>query len=216
MEGCRVVALSKTQENLDTLKESFPAVKTITNDITRWETTRRKVTEAGPYNCLVNNAGIAILEPFLEAKSESFDSVFNVNVKAMFNISQAVAQQMIEHNIKGTIVNVSSQASQAAFKDHAIYCASKGAVDMLSKTMALELGQYGIRVNCVNPTVVMTQMGRIGWADPVKSEPLLEQIPLGRFAEVDEVVDAILYLLSDKSSMVTGVTLPIDGGYLAR
>ncbi|KAF6201655.1 hypothetical protein GE061_004048, partial [Apolygus lucorum] len=79
-----------------------------------------------------------------------------------------------------------------ALRDHLAYCASKSAVDMLSKVMALELGEHGIRVNCVNPTVVMTAMGKIGWADPAKADPLLQRIPLHRFAEVEEVVDPIL------------------------
>ena len=81
--------------------------------------------------------------------------------------------------------------------------------------MALELGPHKIRVNCVNPTVVMTEMGRLGWSEPEKSQEMLKRIPLGRFAEVEEVVNAVLFLLSDNSSMCNGVMLPVDGGFLA-
>lgn len=105
-----------------------------------------------------------------------------MNVKAVFNVSQVVAKDMVDKGIKGSIVNLSSQASQAALLDHAAYCASKGAVDMLTKVMAMELGPHGIRVNSVNPTVTMTDMGRLGWADPAKAGPMLAKIPLGRFA----------------------------------
>ena len=89
-------------------------------------------------------------------------------------------------------------------------------ISLVAKNMALELGPYGIRVNCVNPTVVITALARqVGWADPVKADYLMSKIPLGRFAEVDEVVGPVLFLLSDDSAMVSGTTLPIDGGYLA-
>lgn len=81
--------------------------------------------------------------------------------------------------------------------------------------MALELGPFNIRVNCVNPTVVLTEMGKLGWSDPKKSQQMLDKIPLGRFAEVSEVTNAVLFLLSDKSSMCTGIALPVDGGFLA-
>lgn len=98
---------------------------------------------------------------------------------------------------------------------HTVYCASKGAVDAFTRAAALELGPYNIRVNCVNPTVILTDMGKLGWSDPKVAEPMIQKIPLRRFGEVREVVDAVLYLLSDRSSMVTGTCLPVDGGFLA-
>jgi len=96
-----------------------------------------------------------------------------------------------------------------------VYCGTKGALEMVSKVMALELGPKNIRVNCVNPTVVLTDMGRLGWSEPSKANAMLSKIPLGRFAEVNEVVEAVLFLLSDKASMINGVFLPVDGGFLA-
>lgn len=210
-----VIALSKSSENLQKLVSLDGRIKTICVDLRNWEDTRKAVESILPIDLLVNNAGVARLTPFLNATPEEFDLIFDVNVKAIMNVSQVVAKDMIERNVAGSIVNVSSQASKAALKDHAVYCSSKGAVDMLTKTMALELGPYNIRVNTVNPTVVLTEMGRLGWSDKDKAESMLSKIPLGRFAEVDEVVDAIIYLLSDRSSMINGVTLPIDGGFLA-
>lgn len=103
-----------------------------------------------------------------------------MNVKAVLNLSQMMAQQWISNKTAGVIVNLSSQASQAGLRDHAVYCASKGALDALSRVMALELGPYNIRVNCVNPTVIMTAMGKLGWADPAKADPMIAKIPLGR------------------------------------
>ena len=122
---------------------------------------------------------------------------------------------MIARGSGGSIVNVSSQAGLAALKDHMVYNATKAAIDAVTKVSALEYGPYNIRVNSVNPTVVMTDMGKIGWSDPVKANDMLSKIPLHRFAEVSEVVDTIVYLLSDKASMVSGTLVPIDGGFLA-
>jgi L-xylulose reductase len=210
-----VFALSQTQGNLDALKEECPSIQTICVDLGDWDKTREAVQAVLPIHCLVNNAAVAMMEPFLKATPEAFDTTMNINVKAAFNVSQIVVQCMVDNKIQGSIVNVSSQAFQAALQDHITYCMSKGALDMMSRVMALELGQFGIRVNCVNPTVVLTDMGRIGWADPAKSGPMLAKIPLGHFAEVDDVVHAIIFLMSDKAAMINAVTLPVDGGFLA-
>ncbi|XP_071443322.1 L-xylulose reductase isoform X2 [Hetaerina americana] len=213
--GAQVIALSRTREHLDSLAAETQGIEVICVDLADWEKTRNALKSIGHIDLLVNNAAIALLEPFIDIKPENIDRSFDVNVKAVVNVSQMIARGMIERKTGGSIVNVSSQASQAALQDHAVYCATKGALDMMSKVMALELGPNKIRVNCVNPTVVMTAMGKIGWSKPEKANPMLNKIPLGRFADVHEVVDVILFLLSDKASMITGTTVPIDGGFLA-
>jgi len=210
-----IIALSQSADNLESLKKECDKLETIVVDLTDHKATRKAVSLCLPIHALVNNAGVAHLRPFLEQTMEDFDKTFEVNVKAVFNVSQVVAMGMVASGKGGAIVNISSQASMAALKDHAAYCSSKGALDMLSKVMALELGPHNIRVNCVNPTVVLTEMGRLGWGDPVKAGPMLAKIPLGRFAETSEVIPAILFLLSDKASMINGITMPIDGGFLA-
>lgn len=209
-----VIALSRTKSYLDSLSQEVK-LTTVCIDLSDWNVTREKVKSLLPIDGLVNNAAIALLEPFLNAQPDSFDRSFNVNVKAIMNVSQIIAEDMIRRKCGGSIVNMSSQASKAALADHAIYCATKGAVDQLSKVMALELGPHNIRVNCVNPTVVLTEMGKIGWSDPQKAITMLSKIPLGRFAEVEEVVNTVIFLLSDKASMINGVCLPVDGGFLA-
>ena len=95
-----------------------------------------------------------------------------VNVRSAMICGQYAARSMIARGVKGAIVNVSSQASMVALADHAAYCASKGAMDQLTRVMALELGPHGIRVNAVNPTVTLTAMAKVGWADPAKAEPM--------------------------------------------
>ncbi|CAL8122474.1 unnamed protein product [Orchesella dallaii] len=211
----KVVALSQTQANLDSLKAESPNIETVCADLGNWDETRKAVQSVLPIDLLVNNAAVASLQPVLETTPEAIDSSFNVNVKSVVNVTQVVAQNMKDRKVAGSIVNISSQASQAALKDHLVYCGTKGALDIMSKVMALELGPFNIRCNTVNPTVVLTDMGRLGWSDPEKAGPMLSKIPLGRFAEVDDVLGAIIFLLSDKSAMINGVTIPIDGGFLA-
>ncbi|CAI9568445.1 unnamed protein product [Staurois parvus] len=212
--GAAVIAVSRTAEDLESLARECPGVETVCVDLGEWSATEAAMESIGLVDLLVNNAGVAHLQPFLDITQEAFDRSFSVNVRAAILVSQIVARQMVERGIPGAIVNVSSQASQVALQDHAVYCATKGALDMLTKVMALELGPKKIRVNCVNPTVVMTDMGRANWSDSQKAEPMLNRIPMGRFAEVEDVVNSILFLLSDKSGMTTGACLPVDGGYL--
>ncbi|CAG5031495.1 unnamed protein product [Parnassius apollo] len=176
--GAKVVAVSKKKSQLESLQNEYPLIDIVELDVADWSKTREIIDSLGHFDALVNNAAIAVCQPFLECTPESFDSY-------------------------------------AALKDHTIYSASKAGLDAVTRAMALELGPYGIRVNAVNPTVIMTAMGRIGWSDPDKAKTMLSKIPLGRFGEVSEVVDAVLYLLSDKASMINGVELPIDGGFLA-
>ncbi|CAH2106443.1 unnamed protein product [Euphydryas editha] len=213
--GANIVALSRTRTHLESLQSEYPSIEIVDVDVADWDKTREVIESLGHFDALVNNAAIAICEPFLTCSAADFNKTFDINVKAALNISQVVARKMVENKTPGSIVNISSQASKAALKDHAIYSASKAALDALTRAMALELGPYGIRVNSVNPTVIMTAMAKVGWSDPKKSSEMLAKIPLGRFGEVSEVVNAVVFLLSEKSSMINGVELPIDGGFLA-
>lgn len=149
-------------------------------DLGDWHATKKALQNIGHIDGVVNNAGVALLAPFLEIKPEEIDDTFAVNVKGVINVSQIVAREWVENKTGGVIVNISSQASMAGFDKHAVYCASKGAVDALSRSMASELGPHNIRVNCVNPTVIMTQMGKIYWSNPATADPMRNKIPLGR------------------------------------
>eukprot|EP00123_Amoebidium_parasiticum_P016481 comp23451_c0_seq1/m.39130 comp23451_c0_seq1/g.39130 ORF comp23451_c0_seq1/g.39130 comp23451_c0_seq1/m.39130 type:complete len:245 (-) comp23451_c0_seq1:245-979(-) len=211
-QGATVVALSRTQADLDALCKENPAIIPLCVDLEDTEATKAAVGSLCPIDLLVSNAGVALLQPFLETDVESWDRTMSANVRSALVVGQVVGRSMVAEGKGGSIVHVSSQGSQMAIANHAAYCASKGALDQLTRVMALELGPHKIRVNAVNPTVVMTDMGRIGWSDPAKAAPMLSRIPLGRFAEVVDVVDPILFLLSNESQMLNGVTLPIDGG----
>ncbi len=211
--GAEVVAISRTASDLDSLKAEIGRVG-IAADLADANTAYAAAEAAGPIDLLVNNAGTTVLQSFLDTNIEDFDRVMAVNARAAMIVAQVVARGMIERKVNGVIVNVSSQSSMRAVPLHTAYCASKGALDQLTRMMALELGPYGIRVNSVNPTVTLTPMGELAWGDPAKSGPMLARIPLQKFAKPRDVTDAILYLLSEQSAMIHGALLPIDGGFL--
>eukprot|EP00659_Diplonema_papillatum_P005916 gene5916-9059_t len=169
----------------------------------------------GESDFLVNCAGIARISPMMQQTAEDFDLTMNVNTRATFLTSKSFARQWIESKKQGAIVNVSSQASMAPLPGHLTYCASKAASDMLTRMMAMELGPHSIRVNAVNPTVVLTDMGRANWSDPAVATPMLSSIPLHRFAEPEECSEVVAWLLSDSAGMINGHMIPIDGGFLA-
>lgn len=211
-----VVAVSRTRAHLDSLAAELgtTSLKTIAVDLADWDATRAALAGLGPVDGLVNNAAVAVIENFLDMTKEGLERTLNVNLTAVLNVSQVVARDMVQRGRGGSIVNISSQASMAALEGHTAYGASKAAVDQATRVLALELGKHKIRVNCVNPTVVLTDMGKL-WLDPAKGGPMLSKIPLGRFAEVKEVVDAVLFLLSDNAGMINAITLPVDGGFLS-
>lgn len=212
--GAEVVALSRTQADLDSLASEI-GCRGIAVDLADAAAAHDAAVQAGPVDLLVNNAGISVPQPFLETTVEAFDRTLAVNVRAAMVVSQVVARGMIARGKGGAIVNLSSQASMVGLADHTAYCASKGALDQLTRTMALELGRWQIRVNALNPTVTLTPMGEMAWGDPARSGPMLARIPLGRFARPVHVAEAVAFLLSDAAGMIHGVTLPVDGGFLA-
>ncbi|KAK3581448.1 hypothetical protein CHS0354_031772 [Potamilus streckersoni] len=180
--GAECVALSKTPENLESLKIEVPGIQTILVDLANWTATRHALENVGKIDLLVNNAGILIMSPFLETKKDDLDKVLDVNFKAVFNISQIVARGMVERGDGGAIVNVSSVASRIAVRNMASYCSSKGAMDSLTQVMANELGPHKIRVNSVHPHIVeSTDMGHWAANSPEIGGHYLSRIPISRF-----------------------------------
>ncbi|KFB39552.1 AGAP008502-PA-like protein [Anopheles sinensis] len=210
--GAKVIAVSRSPGPLEALKKDCQKIEIVQVDLSDWSATRSTLGALGKVDGLVNNAAIAIIKPFPELTEADFDSTFNVNVKAAFNVAQVLVPKM---EAGASIVNVSSLAGLKAINGHCVYSMSKAAIDGLTQNLALELGPKKIRVNSVNPTVILTRMGRDNWSDPAKADPLKAKIPLGRFGEVHEVVEPIIYLLSDRSSFINGHSLPVEGGFLA-
>ena len=210
--GAEVVALSRSRADLDSLAAET-GCGTIAADVSDMTATLAAVAAEPAFDLLVNNAGISRLARFVETSQEDLEAILAVNVIAPMRIAQHVAARLIAAGRPGAIVNVSSIAATVGLADHTAYCASKGALDAMTRVMAVELGPHGIRTNSVNPTVTLTPMGEFAWSDPAKSAPMLSRIPLGRFIQPAEVASVISFLLSDDASMVNGVCLPVDGGF---
>lgn len=213
--GATVYAISRSVQPLTELKAACPRILTVSIDLSNWSTARSELEKCFKnvkVDGLVNNAGVAVCKPIAELTEKDFDDTMNINVKAVFNVTQALLPNF---NDGGSIVNLSSLAGLRALANHSIYSASKAAVDGLTRAFALELGPRNIRVNSVNPTVVLTAMSLPNWSEPTKAEKMKSRIPLNRFAELNEVSDPIIFLLSDKSSFVNGHSLPIEGGCCA-
>ena len=151
----------------------------------------------------------------METDLEVFDKVTSVNARGTLLVTKYASKGMIKGGLGGSIVNVSSQASLVGLAGHVSYASSKGAVDAMTRVSALELGKHNIRVNAVNPTVVMTPMSEWYWGREDIGGPLLEAMPLGRWATEEDCAAPIIFLLSDSSAMISGVCLPIDGGFTA-
>lgn len=210
--GAEVVALSRSETDLAEIRAEL-GCRTIACDLADPKATREAARDAVPVDLLVNCAGTTALDAFLDVPDEHFDLLMTVNCKAPMIVSQEIARDWVARGHKGAIVNVSSMSSVISFIDHTAYCASKGALDAMSRVMANELGRHGIRVNCVNPTVTLTPMAVKAWSDPEKAGRMLARIPLGRFAEPEDVGDVVMYLLSSKAAMVNGIAMPVDGGF---
>lgn len=213
--GASIVALSRTPEDLASLEAEI-GCRSIAVDLADARAAHAAAREAMPADLLVNCAGIANLQPFLEVTDEAFDLVYAVNTRGAMIVAQEYARHRVSVGGGGSIVNVSSISSFIGFENHTAYCASKGAMDAMSRVMANELGKHGIRVNCINPIVTLTDMAVLAWSDPAKSGPVLGRIPIGRFAESVDVSEVIAFLLSDASAMMNGLAIPIDGGFLVR
>jgi 3-oxoacyl-[acyl-carrier protein] reductase len=177
------------------------------------------VTEAtsalGRIDVLINNAGIAWEEPFLDTTIEHWDEVIRTNLRGMFLVGQAVARQMRDDGKGGAIVNMSSTNGIEGEPNYAHYNASKGGVTLLTKTMALELGRYGIRVNAVCPGYIVTPMSQAIDDSAFVEAYVRDRIPLGRTGTPEDVAAAYAFLASDEASFIHGATLLIDGGQLA-
>ncbi|MEJ2632422.1 MAG: SDR family oxidoreductase [Acidihalobacter sp.] len=213
-QGAHVIALGRNASALELLQVEI-GCEVVVADLSNTEAAAATVARRMPIDLLVNCAGIVEISSFLTTSCENFEHTMRVNTIAPMRLAQTLAAEWIKTGHSGAIVNVSSLASSAGTPEHAAYCASKAALDALTRVMAVELGPHGIRVNSVNPVVTRTPMADTAWSEPTKAARMRERIPLGRFAESHEVAATIAFLLSDEASMIHGVCLNVDGGFAA-
>lgn len=173
------------------------------------------IDDLGPLDVFVNSAGVARHSPAIETATDDFDAVMNVNLRGSYFASQAVAAGMIKGGRRGSIINISSQMAVVGGIDRAVYSASKHAVEGFTKSMAIEWGPHGIRVNTICPTFVRTPLTEPTFSRPERVKWIKEKIKLGRVGEVEDIMGAVQFLASDASTLITGSALMIDGGWTA-
>lgn len=170
------------------------------------------VDHFGALDILVNNAGVEIHAPFWEVTEEAYDRVLNVNLKGVFFATQAMVNHARQTNRPARIINISSVHEELPFPNFTAYCASKGGVKMLTRNLAVELGQFGITVNAIAPGAIETPINTKLLNDPAKLNALLTQIPLNRLGQPEDVAGVAVFLASDDAAYVTGSTYYVDGG----
>ncbi len=221
--GADLIICSRTRTELDKVAEKIKAngrkVISYPIDLTQTETLPRMVDECeaqlGGIDILVNNAGINIPQAAEEVTAEAWDTIMSINLKAQFFCAQAVGRRMIQRK-KGKIIMMSSQAGSVGLLKRAAYCSSKGAINQLTRTLAIEWAKHNITINAIAPTFVEGPFTKPMFEDPEFKRYVLSNIPLGRIGQPGDISGAVIYLASSAADLVTGSILTIDGGWTAQ
>lgn len=215
--GAQVTVAARGKEGVDSAAATLGgSAEGFVLDIADVEATAAAVAENGPYDILVNSAGIARHGPALDTAAADFDAVMGINLRGAYFLVQAVARGLRAAERKGSLITISSQMGLVGGHERAVYCASKHAVEGFTKAMAVEWGKHEIRVNTVCPTFVRTPMTEPTYRNPERIAWIDSMIALPRHGRVDDIAGAVLYLASDASAMVTGSALRVDGGWTAQ
>jgi NAD(P)-dependent dehydrogenase (short-subunit alcohol dehydrogenase family) len=217
--GADVTLTARSTDKLnvlvDSMKSAGLAAESFKMDVSDIAATQTQVAENGPYDILVNSAGLARHTPAIETTEADFDAVSALNLKGAYFLTQAVAKGLIAAGKPGSLINITSQMAHVGGIDRAVYCGTKHGVEGFTKAMAIEWGPLGIRVNTVCPTFIRTALTEATFQDPDKIKWLQEKIKLGRVGEVTDIMGPVVYLASDASALMTGTHLMIDGGWTA-
>lgn len=227
-EGCAVALaeagahVTLVARSVDTLTAQAAAFQTqgweataLPLDISDTNATEAAVAQHGPFDILVNSAGLARHAPATQTTTQDYDAVTDLNVKAAYFITRAVAKGLIAAGRPGSLINISSQMGHVGGIDRAVYCATKHAIEGMTKAMAIEWAPHGIRVNTICPTFIRTPLAEQTLAIPERRAWIEEKIKLGRVGEVEDIMGATTFLASDAAALITGTHLIIDGGWTA-
>lgn len=207
--------LAALEEAVRALKALGFSAEACAMDVTDIAATAEQVATLGPFDVMVNSAGLARHTLVVDTTPEDFDAVVTLNLKGAYFLTQAVAKGLIAAGKPGSLITISSQMGVVGGQERAVYCATKHGVEGFTKAMAIELGPLGIRVNTVAPTFVRTELTAPTFERPELLEWITSKIKLGRVAEVSDMMGPVVYLASDASAMVTGTSLLVDGGWTA-
>ncbi|MDC0533895.1 SDR family oxidoreductase [Candidatus Pelagibacter sp.] len=222
--GANLIIISRTKKDLDevskVIKKLKSKCKSYVCDITNYNEIKDIINKQVKIDILVNNAGNNIPEHFTKVKTKNMEYLVKINTVATFNIAQLCALKMIKSKNRkkngGSIVNMSSQMGHVGGPIRSVYNMNKWGLEGLTKGMSLDLAKYNIRVNTVCPTFVVTPMTKKFLKNKQFKRETLNNIPLGRFAELSEIASSVVFLASDAASMITGTSLLVDGGWTAK
>lgn len=218
--GASVTLAARTEADIVSVASDIAArggqADVVVLDVCDLNAVRQAITDRAPFDILVNNAGTNRPDNFLDVKPNDFDLVFSLNVRAAFFVAQTIAQRLVQSQRSGSIINMSSQMGHVGGARRSVYCSSKWAIEGLTKAMAIDLAPHGIRVNTIAPTFIETPMTRPFFEDITFKNAVLEKIKLGYLGQVEDLMGAIVFLASDASTLMTGSSLVIDGGWTAE
>ena len=218
--GAKVTLAARRVDALNTLVDKMNAsgmrADALPLDVSDIARTQASVASHGPFDILVNSAGLARHSPALDTTEDDFDAVSDVNVKGAYFLTQAVAKGLVAAGKPGSLINISSQMAHVGGIDRSVYCATKHALEGFTKSMAIEWGKAGIRINTICPTFILTDLTRPTFTDPEKRAWIKDKIKLGRPGEVEDIMGGVVFLASEASAMVTGTSLLVDGGWTAE
>ncbi len=217
--GAYVVLAARPSDDLYAVAASISErgckCETVELDVTDIDRVAMVVEEQEPFDILVNNAGLNRPGPMQSMTVEDFDAVMNINVRAAYFVAKAVVRKMLVKGQGGSIINTSSQMGHVGGVDRTIYCASKHAIEGLTRALAIELGEHKIRVNTICPTFIRTPFTKETFDDPERAAWIKSKIKLGRIGEIEDVMGAVVFLASSASGLITGSSILIDGGWTA-
>ncbi|APG46515.1 SDR family NAD(P)-dependent oxidoreductase [Phaeobacter porticola] len=218
--GAEVTLAARRVDSLNALVDKMKAAgmsaSALPLDVSNVAATQAAVASNGPFDILVNSAGLARHSPAADTTEADFDVAADLNVKGAYFLTQAVAKGLLAAGKPGSLINISSQMAHVGGIDRAVYCATKHAVEGFTKSMAIEWGKAGIRINTICPTFILTDLTRPTFEDPEKRAWIEDKIKLGRAGEVEDIMGAVVFLASQASAMVTGTSLLVDGGWTAE
>jgi NAD(P)-dependent dehydrogenase (short-subunit alcohol dehydrogenase family) len=217
--GAHVILAARSAGEISDVSVAINSVggssEAVTLDVTEIAATAEKIASLGALDILFNNAGTNRPKPFWDVTEEDYDAVLDLNLKAAHFVAQAVARSMMAHQIKGSIIHMSSQMGHVGGPNRTLYCASKWGMEGLNKAMALDLAPHGIRSNTIAPTFIETPLTKPFFENKAFLDSVLAKIKLGRLGQVEDIMGALVFLASDASALITGTSIVVDGGWTA-
>lgn len=218
--GAHVVCAARSDQEITDLANTLRAhgwsAEALVMDVTDLACAEKLIAQTGPYDILINNAGTNRPRPMLNIEPEDFDAVMDLNVRAAYFVARNVARGMVEAGKKGSLITISSQMGHVGGPNRSVYCASKHAIEGMTKALAIELGPQGIRANTLCPTFILTELTKPYFENPAFKDWVLSKIKLGRIGALEDLMGPVVFLASDASALITGTALLVDGGWTAE